>query len=250
MTAAAIRLGPGAARALAGGGEGTVELALDGGGYVRLGDDLWLLLTPERAPLGPLSVLVRGLPPLRPGAAVAHSGEALEVGAMRIDLRRARTVEGGEPTPLRHGWRAALESALAECPSPPAELAPGLAALQRAANAGSTVPSGDDVSAGLAGLGPGLTPAGDDVLAGYAAWRHADGSPVSFRAERCSPIGRAYLRCAERGELPDVAARALAAIRAGDLRLAAQRARALGSWGATSGSAMLWGMAAAAGTRA
>ena len=235
MTAAAIRLGPGAARALAAGRGGTVELALDGGGYVRFGDDGWLLLAPERAPLGPLSVLVRGLPPLRPGAPVTHSGDALEVGELRIDLRRARTVVVREPAPLLDGWRAALGAALAACLSPPE-------ALEAAWRS--------EGLAGLAGLGPGLTPAGDDVMAGYAAWRHADGAPVSLASERCSPLGRAYLRCAERGELPDVAARALTAIRAGDLRLAAQRARALGSWGATSGSAMLWGMAAAAGTRA
>jgi hypothetical protein len=231
MTAAAIRLGPGAARALAAGGEGAVEIALDGGGYVWLGEDRWLLLAPERAPLGPLSVLVRGLRPLTPGAAVAQTGDTLAVGDQRIDLQRARTALRPERTPLRDGWRAALGAALAECP-PPTCLA----------EVGEV--------AGLAGLGPGLTPAGDDALAGYAAWRHADGAPVALASDRCSPLGRAYLRCAERGELPDVAARALAAIRAGDRRLAAQRARALGGWGATSGSAMLWGMAAAAGTRA
>ena len=238
MTAVAIRVGAGAARALADRGEGTVEIALDGGGYVRLGGERWLLLAPERAPLGPLSVLVRGLLPLRPGAPVAHTGEALEVGELRIELRRARESGGRAPTALRAGWQAALDAALAACPAPPPELETGLATLH------------GGPPAGLAGLGPGLTPAGDDALAGYAAWRHAGGAPVSLRSDRCSPLGRAYLRCAERGELPEVAARVLQAIRAGDVRLAAQRARALGGWGATSGSAMLWGMAAAAGTRA
>jgi hypothetical protein len=238
MTAVAIRLGPGAARALAAGGPGVVEIALDPGGYVLLGRERWLLLAPERAPLGPLSVLVRGLGPLRAGASVAHTGAALAVGDLRIDLRGARAVGRRAPAPLRGGWQAALDAALAECPPPPALLAAGLAALRGGA------------IAGLAGLGPGLTPAGDDVLAGYAAWRHADGAPVSIGSDRCSPLGLAYLRCAERGELPDVATRALHAIRAGDARLATRRARALSGWGATSGSAILWGMAAAAGTRA
>jgi len=233
MTAVAIRMGPGAARALSGAGSGAVEIVLDGGGYVRLGGERWVLLAPERSPLGPLSVVVRGLRPLRPGARVEHTGEALEVGGQQIDLGHAATPLEPGPAPLGEGWRAALNAALAECPAPPL----------------SEELWGGEVEA-LAGLGPGLTPAGDDVLAGYAAWRHADGAPVSLRAERCSPLGRAYLRCAERGELPDVAARALRAVREGDARLAARRARALGGWGATSGSAMLWGMAAAAGTHA
>jgi hypothetical protein len=212
-----------------------------------------VLLAPERSPLGPLSVLVRGLGPLRPGAHVELGGEALEVGDQRIDLGHARAAGEDAPPPLRLGWRAALDAALAACAAPPAELAPGLAALQGAPPTRSEAglfPAGGEPPACLAGLGPGLTPAGDDVLAGYAAWRHADGAPVSMRADRCSPLGRAYLRCAERGELPDVAARALRAVREGDARLAAQRARALGAWGARSGSAMLWGMAAAAGTHA
>ena len=101
----------------------------------------------------------------------------------------------------------------------------------------------------LAGRGPGLTPAGDDVLAGIAGWRHADGAPVSLTAPRGSPIGLAYLRCAERGELPEPARRTLDAVRAGDAALAARRARVLGRWGATSGGAMLCGMAAASGAR-
>jgi hypothetical protein len=77
----------------------------------------------------------------------------------------------------------------------------------------------------LAGRGEGLTPVGDDVLAGFAAMRHALGRPVCIDKGRCSPLGRAYLCCAERGELPEAP---------------------LSRWGATSGTAMLWGMGAAA----
>ena len=98
----------------------------------------------------------------------------------------------------------------------------------------------------LAGRGEGLTPAGDDALAGYAAWRWAQGDPVALPAHRCAPLGRDYLRCAERGELAQPAAQVLEAIRAGDPRLAARRARLLAGWGATSGAAMLWGIAAGA----
>ena len=85
------------------------------------------------------------------------------------------------------------------------------------------------------------------MLAGYAAWRHASGATVELTTARSSPLGAAYLRCAERGELPEVAARVLDAVRAGDAESAAHRARALACWGASSGTAILWGVEAAAG---
>ena len=113
-------------------------------------------------------------------------------------------------------------------------MTPGLAALR-----------GGDLEAAvaaLAGRGDGLTPAGDDVLAGYAAWSGAALSPLAAGA---SPIGLAYLRCAERGELPEVVARVVAAIRAGDAEAARRRARALSRWGSSSGAAILWGVASA-----
>ena len=84
------------------------------------------------------------------------------------------------------------------------------------------------------------------MLAGYAAWHHAAGSAVRLPAERCSPLGLAYLRCAERGELPDPGERLVRAIRAGDADGAGRSARALAGWGASSGTAILWGVAAAA----
>jgi hypothetical protein len=84
------------------------------------------------------------------------------------------------------------------------------------------------------------------VLAGYAAWRWSCAAPVALSADRCAPLGREYLRCAERGELPGPAADVLAAIRAGDGASARRRARGLADWGASSGAALLWGMAAGA----
>jgi hypothetical protein len=223
-------IGPGAWRALRAGADGTVEIAFARGGYVRLGGG-WLLLAPPRAPLGPLSVVVAGLGALAPGAPVRAVAGALHVGADRIDLGGARTPRPAPAPPLDDGWRAALAAALDACAAPPGL---DVAALR------------DGDLAALAGRGPGLTPVGDDVLAGYAAWSHAEGAPVRIAGERCSPIGLAYLRCAERGELPEPARRTLEAIRAGDARLAARRARVLARWGATSGSAILYGMAAAA----
>jgi hypothetical protein len=101
----------------------------------------------------------------------------------------------------------------------------------------------------LAGRGDGLTPAGDDALAGYAAWRHSTGRPVAISglaAGRSSPLGLAYLRCAERGELPGAGVALLAALRWGDPAAASAAARTLRGWGASSGDAMLWGIAAGA----
>ncbi|MDP1846813.1 MAG: DUF2877 domain-containing protein, partial [Solirubrobacteraceae bacterium] len=65
-------------------------------------------------------------------------------------------------------------------------------------------------------------------------------------AQRCAPLGREYLRCAERGELPEPAAAVLDAIRRADPSAAARRAARLADWGASSGAALLWGIAAGA----
>jgi hypothetical protein len=222
--------GPGAARVLAGSGVvGVVEIALHPGGYVRFGEDGWLLVAVLSAPRGPLTVCVAGLEaaPLRPGD--------------EFQLARTSTssTSGRETLHSRApGWREALSAALAEVPPVPPELAPGLDALRRG-----------DLDCGvfaLAGRGEGLTPTGDDVLAGFAAWRHASGRPVSLGSDRCSPLGLAYLRCAQRGELAEPAHAVLRAVRAGDAAGARRRARGLARWGSSSGAAILWGMAAAA----
>jgi hypothetical protein len=101
----------------------------------------------------------------------------------------------------------------------------------------------------LAGRGPGLTPAGDDVLAGFVAARFVldGGRPgLSLRAAgRCSPLGLAYLRCAERGELPDPAARLLDAFGSGSIRDVRVACAELRVWGASSGTALGWGITAA-----
>jgi hypothetical protein len=249
--------GGGAARALRGGGAvelalhpgGAVELALHPGGYVKLAGG-WVLIATPRAPRGPLSLLVSGLEarPLAPGDE-AWVDDALHVGPHTIPLDLAPAATPAKRS-LCPGWRAALGAALDACAAPPAELAEGIATLQRGDLAAAV--------AALAGRGEGLTPVGDDVLAGYAAWRHAGRrdeavagdaaaapSLAALAAARASPIGLAYLRCAERGEVPEVVARLLQAIRAGNAGLARRRAGALSRWGASSGAAMLWGVASA-----
>ncbi len=243
-SARALVIAPGARRALrAGAGStagGVVEWAFGPGGYVRFGER-YVLLAPVRSPLGPLSILVAGLArgDLMPGDPARVAGDALLVGPLRISLAGAREVPAPRAVAApASGWEAALAAALDAVAPAPSELAPGLTALAAGDVAGAV--------GGLAGRGEGLTPAGDDVLAGYAAWRWSGGAPVALPAARCAPLGREYLRCAERGELPQPAAEVLAAIRAGDVSAATRRARGLGEWGASSGAALLWGMAAAA----
>ena len=274
----ALWAGPGARRALARGGSGVVEFALHPGGYARLGEE-WLLLAIPRAPRGPLTLLVAGLEaaPLAAGDEVAldpgplavggdgapapraardesaplavrydlaplSAGAILSAGALRIDLAGlARSPFQRADPPLAPGWRGALNAALDAAPAAPRALAAGLSALHR----------GDVVEgvAELAGRGEGLTPAGDDVLAGYAAWCHAQGREtdvVALASARAAPLGLAYLRCAGRGELPEPAAAVLRAIRAGDANAARRRAAGLSRWGASSGAAILWGIAAGA----
>ena len=191
-------------------GEGVVEFALHPGGYVRFGDD-YVLVAHPRAPRGPLTLVTTGLyaAPLRPGDRAWIADDTLHVGAHTIPLMP----EPHPRVPLGAGWRAALDVV----PRPP-------------------ILDGDPAL--LAGRGEGLTPAGDDILAGYS---YIKGTvPLTFSL--CSPLGAAYVRCAVRGELPEVVARVLAS---GDAETARRRARGLSAWGSSSGAAMLWGVASA-----
>ncbi len=185
-------------------GEGVVEFALHPGGYIRFGDDFILVATP-RSPRGPLTLIANGLhaAPLRPGDRAWIDDGTLHVGPHTIPL---------VPTPcprpkLGAGWRAALDV----IPKPP--------------------PVGP-------GEGEGLTPVGDDILAGraFVLSLHKGSDPL------CSPLGLAYIRCAARGELPEVVARVLASP---DEETARRRAKAVSQWGSSSGAAMLWGVASA-----
>ena len=239
----AVLVGPGAQRVLRDGAGatagGTVVYAFGPGGYVRFGEQ-HVLLAPARSPLGPLSLLVAGLGrgDLVVGDPAVVCGGALSVGALRIDFAGAREASPPRFGPLQPGWRPALRAALAVVAAAPCALEPGLDDLAKGRVSAAV--------AQLAGRGEGLTPAGDDVLAGFAAWRWASGAPVALASQRCAPLGFEYLRCAERGELPAPAAAVLTAIRGGDATAAARRASGLAEWGASSGAALLWGLAAGA----
>jgi len=245
VTARALLAGPGALRTLTAGGEGRLEVALGAGGYVRLAEDRWLLVAGPRAPIGPLSLLVAGLGAESsvPGWPARRRGSDLVLGPLRIELADLPTPPP-RPAPSGAAVEAgpALGAALGVIPVPPDALRPGIDALARGDLPGAV--------AQLAGRGEGLTPAGDDVLAGYAAWSWTANRPVALTrlaAGRASPLGLAYLGCAERGEIAEPAAAVLAAVRSGEPARAARRARALDRWGASSGWALLWGMAAGSG---
>lgn len=239
-----VRAGRTAAHIASNGMAGTIAVRVPGGVYVatRTGD--WLLVTGPRAPLGPLSLqLGRAVRPgWRPGESARVQDGVLTIGSDQVDLTGLCV----EPLPAvpdcAPNAAAAMARARAALPRPPAELRPGLAAL-----AAGDVPA---AVRALAGRGNGLTPAGDDVLAGYCAWRLADAATdpstvLTLARPRAAPLGLAYLSCAVRGELVDVAARLMAAVRCADVGVVTRRAWALGAWGASSGAAIFWGMDAA-----
>jgi hypothetical protein len=239
-----VLAGPGALRTLRAGWSGRVELVFPRAGYVRLGAG-WLMVAERGVPFGPLSLSVAeplDLLDLRAEAPARVEGERLLLGGAAVSIESARLRRPPAPPPScgdPGGVAEATAAVLAGCSPLPASLRPGVAALRRGRLA--------DATRLLAGLGEGLTPAGDDVLAGYAAWRAAEGQPVtltSSAAIRFSPIGLAYLRCAERGEIPDAAAAVLAGIRLGSTSMVEAALPALHEWGTSSGAALAWGMAA------
>jgi len=106
----------------------------------------------------------------------------------------------------------------------------------------------------LAGRGPGLTPAGDDVLLGFLLARRAIGARgvrrdaarvlAAARTATGEPA-RSFLRWAARGEAPEPAAVALAALLAADGEALAPAVRRLTAFGRTTGPAILTGLVAA-----
>jgi hypothetical protein len=253
--AVALLAAPAARRARVDGRAGEVEIALRSGAYITVGLD-WVLLAQAGSAFGPLSLAVRSPGQLAfvPGTPVQVGGKHLVVGDATVSLEWMRerpplSLSPAAATPAR-AITEVLATIADELPRPPAYLHEGLDAL----SAGSS----DAAVRSLAGRGEGLTPAGDDVLAGYAAW-HATlpdgragastaGEPLvsELAAPRSSPLGLAYLRCAERGELVDAGAELSIAIGAGSAVAARAAIARLRAWGASSGSALAWGILAGA----
>jgi Protein of unknown function (DUF2877) len=182
----------------------------------------------DRGPRTPLTAIVERVPVLEPGARV------------RLDPSKARLWTTPPPPPLaapdriRDACRA-VEPYLWNDPRARLLATEALAGL---------VPE-------LVGRGPGLTPAGDDALLGYLIARRALDDP-GFRADAALVLtaartatgepARSFLRWAVRGEAPEPAAVALAALITADGPSLAPAVRRLTAFGSTTGRAILTGL--------
>ena len=195
---------------------------------------------------GPLHLVSASLPGLPvAGDRVAIAGTTLVAGGLEIDF-------GG--TQL---WDPALPNGMGFDPAvwvsavPPVE--PDLVGVWD--ETAAAVHSGDLASACrlLEGRGGGLTPTGDDTLAGIMLVAAADRfrRPVLrqlARQARTSDLSRAFLAWAARGSSIQPAHDVLEAAASGDRVGLARSARTLTGVGASSGRALLAGLALAAST--
>ncbi len=243
---AAVSVGAGVAEAVRAPGPGftgRVAGVFRTGFYVAGdGGALFAVLGPGAWP-GPLHLVTESRHRLpAAGDRVAAAGTVLAAGGIEIDWGGARL------------WDPALPDGLGFHPSvwagavPPVE--PDLAGVWDEAKA--AVRAGDLASAcrQLEGRGGGLTPAGDDALAGIMLVAAADRRrrPALRRLAgraRTSDLSRAFLKWAARGSSIEPAHAVLEAAASGDRAGLARAARDLAGVGASSGRALLAGLALA-----
>jgi hypothetical protein len=194
--------------------------------HLRLGSGELLVLVPPAVPLSPNGVAVHPADPAwRRGDPVELGPDALAAAQVWEPRPRVRPLT---PRALADGLRATRAVALAEGTAPSllpllwegrdAWGAAGPAQRLCAAASRRDAASVARAAAALAGLGPGLTPSGDDFLAGFAAaWtlgaaglgrdgaarRRVTAAVGSGARAGASPLGRAWLAHALRGELPE-----------------------------------------------
>ncbi len=273
--AIAVReIGPEAAWALAGGGTGRVAAVFARSIYLRTPRG-WACAGPPGLGSGPLNLLcslpvtmdwaARGL---RPGAAIAIAGKAIDLGrGLVLTLDGARVWRPAPSGPwsrqsLGEGLRA-LDRLTAEAlpteglatflrpdaaaASPEArKAAPNVAILHawlRGVSESNASPPRSVLEAAteLLGLGPGLTPSGDDFLGGLLiALRLLDYDDLAARlwtgleaaaARRSVELSVAHLRAAAAGRggaALHAALNALVTGRAGDLPAVLERIEAIG----------------------
>lgn len=255
--AIALFAAPAVRQALREGASGNVTIVLGSAAYITVAST-WVLVGEAAQAFGPLSLQLRSPAQLElvPGAPVHVHARQLHVGEETVSLERmrerctARRPAAGSVPANASAIAAANAASQADLPPAPTYLRAGLKALVAGSHHAAVY--------ALAGLGEGLTPAGDDVLAGYAGWRAipaaqriganttAEAEPVlsELAALRSSPLGLAYLRCAERGELVDAGADLVLAVAAGSVGAAQAAIARLRAWGASSGIALAWGISA------
>jgi hypothetical protein len=242
----AVRAGAGALEALATPGPGRVLAWFRAACYAELPNGLLALAGPGVWE-GPLHLLLdRPVPRSAAGSAVEVRDGLIRGPGWTVHAAGAGGWSGAVPPP------AAVRRAAEQI----RRALVGIAARSRvepevAARAEELVATGDleALAALLGGRGPGLTPAGDDALAGLLlVVRAAAGEEVEPRLAgiaadaRTSPIARAFLRWAARGQSLRPAHELLTAATRGDARGAARWARLLAAVGGSSGADLALGM--------
>lgn len=242
----AVRAGDGALEVLGVPGPGRVLAWFPAACYVEWPNGLLALAAP-RVWEGPLHlVLDRPVPRSAAGSVVEVRDGLIRGPGWTVRVAGAGGWSGAVPPPA--AVRRAAEQIRRSLV--------GIAARSRvdpgvAARAEELVARGDleALATLLAGRGPGLTPAGDDALAGVLlVVRAARGQDVEPRlagiaaAARTSPIARAFLRWAARGQSFRPAHELLTAAARGDARGAARWARLLAAVGGSSGADLALGM--------
>lgn len=219
----------------------------------------------------PLTAVVDGplpLPAAQPGQPVRLAGQALALGRLEVLLagaapwRPVLPVWRGEPDGVatRLVWLHQALVAPAAAGSPLEQRAARLLADGRAQLVRALARPERDEAVGAArrllGLGPGLTPAGDDFLAGLFAGLHVPGAPAgALQAlapailggveERTNAISVAMLREAAAGRVRQRLVDLLQALLAGDAARVRQALHRVVVMGASSGRAMVDGVASA-----
>lgn len=215
-----------------------------GAGFYVTGDRgaIFAVLGPRSWP-GPLHLVSASLPGLPvAGDRVAITGATLTAGGLKIDFGGAQLWDPALPDGLGFDpavWAGAV---------PPVE--PDLTGVWD--EVAAAVHSGDLTSACrcLEGRGGGLTPTGDDTLAGIMLVAAADRSRRPAlrqlaRQARTSELSRAFLEWATRGSSIEPAHAVLEAAASGDRAGLAGAAQTLAGVGASSGRALLAGLALA-----
>ena len=223
---------------------GRVEGVFAGGFYVSgPSQAIFAVLGPGAWP-GPLHLVAEALPAL-PALhdPVSVSAAVLAAGRLRVSVQECRRWAPRLPERLRVGradWQSIAPS-----------VEPDLVAVWGSVAQGMRRGDMDAVLRLLEGRGAGLTPSGDDVLAGILLVcaidpRRRPTLDVLARSVRSTPLSRAFLRWAAAGQSIQPAHTLLDAAAACDRAGMRRAARSLAAVGATSGEALMAGVALAA----
>jgi hypothetical protein len=250
-------LGLGVRAALAGEVVGSIREVFRHAVYVHTPGDMFALAS-RRVPSGPLHLRCDlSLDRLRRGDHVTVSTGWLRSGDQRLAIDGASVWQGTLPDAARLDQGLDLAGRmLSEVARRSALLEPGSPYASRWRRVVDHVEGGDlpGAAAVLGGLGPGLTPSGDDALAGLliaarARWPADAEAPLVQVAAAVDthPISRGFLRWAARGQSISPVHRLLAAVAAGDRRLAERALGDLLAFGHTSGADLALGLHAGLG---